>query len=38
MSTHPSHATRITELQAQMSEALPLYEQARASGRRPDCR
>jgi len=38
MSTHPSHATRITELQAQMSEALPLYEQARASGRRPNCR
>lgn len=38
MSTHPSHATRITELKAQMSEALPLYEQARASGRRPNCR
>jgi predicted Zn-dependent protease len=38
MSTHPSHATRITELQNQMAEALPLYERARASGRKPNCR
>lgn len=38
MSTHPSHTTRIAELQAQMSEVLPLYERARASGRKPNCR
>ncbi len=38
MSTHPSHTTRIADLQAQMSTVLPLYERARASGRRPNCR
>jgi predicted Zn-dependent protease len=37
LSTHPSHGTRIADLQARMSEALPLYEEARAAGRRPQC-
>jgi len=37
LSTHPSHGTRIADLQARMSEALPLYEEARAAGRRPNC-
>jgi predicted Zn-dependent protease len=38
MSTHPSHATRIRQLQAHMETALPLYEKAQAEGRRPNCR
>ena len=38
MSTHPSSATRISRLQAMIPEVLPLYEQARAAGRRPGCK
>ena len=38
LSTHPSHSTRIRLLEDQMSSALILYNQARAAGRRPDCR
>lgn len=38
LSTHPSHETRIQELQAHLPRVLSLYEQARAMGRRPNCR
>lgn len=37
ISTHPSNETRIRELQARISTAMPLYEAARADGRRPNC-
>lgn len=37
LSTHPSHSTRISDLQAGMAEPLKLYEQARAAGRSPNC-
>lgn len=37
LSTHPSSATRIQNLDAQMPGALRLYEQAQAAGRRPRC-
>lgn len=38
LSTHPSSGRRITELNARMGDYLPLYQQARAAGRVPDCR
>jgi predicted Zn-dependent protease len=38
MSTHPSHSTRIRRLEAAMPVALRFYEQAVATGHRPDCR
>ncbi len=37
LSTHPSHASRIQELEAHMPQALSLYEAARAKGRNPHC-
>jgi predicted Zn-dependent protease len=37
LSTHPSHGTRIEDLRAQMDEAVKIYQQARAQGRRPNC-
>lgn len=37
LSTHPSHGTRIDELQVNMPQALDLYQQARARGRTPNC-
>ncbi len=37
MSTHPSHDTRIEDLNAQMDQANRLFESARAQGRRPSC-
>lgn len=37
-STHPSDDTRISQLARQMTNTLPLYNQARAAGRKPDCR
>ena len=37
LSTHPSHSTRISDLQAQMSNAMQLYERARRGGKRPAC-
>lgn len=37
LSTHPSHQTRIRDLEARIPSATGLYEQARASGRRPRC-
>lgn len=38
LSTHPSSTTRIAQLQAKIPEVMPLYEQARAAGRRPSCK
>ncbi|OUD16300.1 peptidase [Thioflexithrix psekupsensis] len=38
LSTHPSHQTRISELQNAIPYAMQLYEQAQRSGRRPNCR
>lgn len=37
MSTHPSHDTRIRDLQNRLGVSMPLYEQARAQGRTPRC-
>lgn len=37
LSTHPSHGQRIGGLESHMSEALALYEQARAAGKQPSC-
>ncbi|MGI9335618.1 MAG: M48 family metallopeptidase [Gammaproteobacteria bacterium] len=37
MSTHPSHGTRIDDLDANMGPAIRLYEQARAAGKKPRC-
>ncbi|MEX1664879.1 M48 family metallopeptidase [Zhongshania arctica] len=38
MSTHPSHSSRIKDLQRQMVTATPLYEKAKANGIRPACK
>jgi predicted Zn-dependent protease len=37
LSTHPANQTRIRALEGQLSQALPLYKQARAQGRMPRC-
>jgi predicted Zn-dependent protease len=37
LSTHPSHSTRIQDLQQRMNLALNYYEQARSAGRVPKC-
>lgn len=37
LSTHPAHATRISDLEKHMAPALSLYKQAQAAGRRPNC-
>ncbi|MGZ5052654.1 MAG: M48 family metallopeptidase [Methylobacter sp.] len=37
MSTHPSHATRIQDLQQQMPQAMALFQQAQAAGKQPRC-
>jgi len=37
LSTHPSDVARITKLNARMASAAPLYDAARAAGRRPRC-
>jgi len=36
-STHPSHGTRMRDLEARMPIAIPLYEDAKARGRAPRC-
>lgn len=36
-STHPSDETRISQIEARLPQDLPVYEQAKASGRRPRC-
>jgi predicted Zn-dependent protease len=38
LSTHPSHSTRISDLNAHMPVALQLQSRARQQGKRPDCR
>jgi predicted Zn-dependent protease len=37
LSTHPSHQTRIQELEQRMPQAMPLYNQAVSRGKRPTC-
>lgn len=37
LSTHPSHATRIQDLQALMPKAIAIMQQARAAGKQPGC-
>lgn len=37
-STHPSHGTRIAELEANMADAMSRYQQARAAGHTPNCK
>lgn len=37
LSTHPDPQARIRELQQRAAALVPVYEQARASGRRPNC-
>lgn len=38
LSTHPSHGTRIKDLRAGLAKEVPVYEQARDAGHRPQCR
>ncbi|AKH70490.1 Peptidase family M48 [Spongiibacter sp. IMCC21906] len=38
LSTHPSHQTRISDLEDGMAKANGLYQQAKAQGRRPNCK
>jgi predicted Zn-dependent protease len=37
LSTHPSHSSRIRDLEERIPSALREYERARAAGKRPDC-
>lgn len=37
LSTHPSHERRISDLNANMSAASTLYQQAKAAGNKPNC-
>lgn len=37
LSTHPSDTTRIEQLQKRMPQDMPIYEAARASGKKPKC-
>lgn len=37
MSTHPSHATRIQDLEQHMPQAMGLFQQAQAQGKQPRC-
>lgn len=37
LSTHPSNQTRIADIRGQLSRVMPIYEQARRNGRRPNC-
>ncbi|MDP1665654.1 MAG: M48 family metallopeptidase [Methylobacter sp.] len=37
MSTHPSHATRIQDLEKRMPQAMSLFQQAQATGKQPHC-
>ncbi len=37
MSTHPSHATRIQDLEKHMPQAIGLFQQAQAQGKQPRC-
>jgi predicted Zn-dependent protease len=37
LSDHPSDETRIQQIEARLPQDVPLYEQARAAGRKPQC-
>jgi predicted Zn-dependent protease len=37
MSTHPSHATRIQDLERHMPQAMGLFQQAQSQGKQPRC-
>ncbi len=37
LSTHPSHETRIADIRRALPRVMPIYQQARAAGRRPNC-
>jgi len=37
MSTHPSHATRIQDLEKHMPQAMNLFQQAQSMGKQPHC-
>ncbi|MBW1842790.1 MAG: M48 family metallopeptidase [Deltaproteobacteria bacterium] len=37
LSTHPSHGTRIRDLEQRLPQVMPLYEEAKARGRAPRC-
>lgn len=37
LSTHPSHGTRISDLNARMGAATALYEEAQRGGKKPSC-
>jgi len=37
MSTHPSHATRIQDLERHMPQAMGLFQQAQSAGKQPHC-
>jgi predicted Zn-dependent protease len=37
LSTHPSDTTRIEQLQQRIPQDLPVYDQARAAGKKPKC-
>ncbi|MDO9162893.1 MAG: M48 family metallopeptidase [Methylococcaceae bacterium] len=37
MSTHPSHGTRIQQLEQHLPQAMSFYQQAQAAGRQPHC-
>jgi len=37
LSTHPSHSTRISDLERRIPMAMPLFENARMRGQRPHC-
>jgi predicted Zn-dependent protease len=37
LSTHPSHATRIQDLEQHMPQAMGLFQQAQAAGKQPHC-
>ncbi len=38
LSTHPAHASRIQNLEQHMPQALILYQQAQAAGKKPGCK
>ncbi|MGD8429769.1 MAG: M48 family metallopeptidase [Ectothiorhodospiraceae bacterium] len=38
LSTHPSHSTRIHDLEKRMPRAMNIYERARSEGRDPQCK
>lgn len=38
LSTHPASETRMRRLSEQMADVMPIYEQARANGIRPNCK